>query len=89
MTSQIISWRGVLDTTLYDKVCQCLTIGQQFSPGTLVFSTNKTDRHDTSEILLKVTLDTINLNFNSYAYISLWYSFLRSKFIPINKWIIG
>jgi hypothetical protein len=31
-----------------------------FSPGTLVSSTNKTDRHDITEILLKVALNTIN-----------------------------
>jgi hypothetical protein len=30
-----------------------------FSPGTPVFSTNKTDRHDLAEILLKVALNTI------------------------------
>jgi hypothetical protein len=30
-----------------------------FSPGTLVSSTNKTDRHDITEILLKVALNTI------------------------------
>ena len=33
--------------------------GRWFSPGTLVSSTNKTDRHDITEILLKVTLNTI------------------------------
>ena len=32
-----------------------------FSPGTPVSSTNKTDRHDITEIRLKVTLDTITL----------------------------
>ena len=31
------------------------------SPGTPVSSTNKTDRHDITEILLKVALSTINL----------------------------
>jgi hypothetical protein len=31
-----------------------------FSPGTLVSSTNKTDSHDITEILLKVALNTIN-----------------------------
>jgi hypothetical protein len=31
-----------------------------FSPVTLVSSTNKTDRHDIGEILLKVALNTIN-----------------------------
>ena len=51
--------RGVLDTTLYDKVCQRLTAGQWFSSGTPVSSTNKTDSHDITEILLKVVLNTI------------------------------
>ena len=46
-------------TTLCDKVCQWLATGQWFSPGTLVYSTNKTDRHDITEILLKVALNTI------------------------------
>jgi len=32
-----------------------------FSLGTLVSSTNKTDSHDITEILLKVALNTINL----------------------------
>jgi hypothetical protein len=32
-----------------------------FSPGTPVSSTNKTDRHDMTEILLKVALNTIHL----------------------------
>ena len=43
-------------------VCQGLATGQWFSPGTLVSSTNKTDRHDTTEILLKVVLNNININ---------------------------
>jgi hypothetical protein len=45
------SWRGVLDTTLCDKVCQ----------STPISSTNKTDHHDITEILLKVALNTITL----------------------------
>jgi hypothetical protein len=57
------SWWGVLDTTLCDKVCQWLVTGRWFSPGTLA-SCNKTDRHDITEILFKVALNTINqLNF--------------------------
>jgi hypothetical protein len=52
---------GVLDTTLRDKVCQSLTAGRWFSPGTLVSFTNKTDRHDITELLLKVALNTITL----------------------------
>jgi hypothetical protein len=35
-------------------------IGQWFSLGTPVSSTNKTDRHDITEILLKVALNTLN-----------------------------
>ena len=53
------SWRGVLDTTLCDKVCQWLAAGRWFSSGTPISSTNKTDRHLKAEILLKVALDTI------------------------------
>jgi hypothetical protein len=38
-----------------------------FSPGTLVSSTNKTDRHDITEILLKVELNTITLTVTPYT----------------------
>ena len=51
---------GVLYTALCDKVCQWLAIGRWFSPGTPVSSTNKTDVHDITKILLKVPLNTIN-----------------------------
>jgi hypothetical protein len=51
------SWRGVLDTILCDKVRQRLATGQWYSS---VSPTNKTDRHDITEILLKVALRTIN-----------------------------
>jgi hypothetical protein len=50
------AWRGVLDTTLCDKVYQLLVQGQWFSPGTPASSTIKTGRHDITEILLKVVL---------------------------------
>jgi hypothetical protein len=52
------SWRGVLDTTLCDKVCQWLATGRWFSPGTPVSSTNKTDRHDMAKVLLTVASNT-------------------------------
>jgi hypothetical protein len=45
--------------TLCDKVFQWLATGQWFSPCPLVSSTNKTDRHDIAEILLKMALNTI------------------------------
>ena len=46
-------------TTLCDKVCQWLATGRWFSPGTPVSSTNKTDRHDITEVLCKMALNTI------------------------------
>ena len=49
--------QGELDTTLCDKVCQWLATGWWLSWGTLV--TNKTNRHDITEMLLKVALNTI------------------------------
>jgi len=49
-------------TTLYDKVCQWLATGP------LVSSTNKTDRHDITEILLKVALNTIKQTTNIYTF---------------------
>ena len=39
-----------------------VTHGRWFSLGTPVSSTNKTDHHNITEILLKVALSTINLN---------------------------
>ena len=52
------SWRGLLDITLCDKVCQWLAAGRWFSP---VSSTNKIDRHDITEIVLKEVLNAITL----------------------------
>ena len=46
-------------TTLCDRVCQWLATCQWFSPGRPVSSTNKTDIHDITEILLKVALNTM------------------------------
>jgi hypothetical protein len=46
-------------TTLCDKVCQWLATGRWFSPGPPVSSIRKSDRHDITEILLKVALNTI------------------------------
>ena len=57
-----LSWRGVLDTTLCDKICHWLVTGRWFSP---VSSTNKTDHHDKIDILLKVVLNTIKQTIKS------------------------
>jgi hypothetical protein len=55
-------------TTLCDKICQWLVAGQWCSLSTPVSSTNKTDHHDITKILLKVTLNTITLTLTPYGY---------------------
>ena len=55
------SWRGGIDTSLCDKVCQSLATDWWFSPFTAISSTNKADRHNITEILSKVALNTITL----------------------------
>ena len=47
----------MLAKNLHDKVCQWLATGRWFS---LDPSTNKTDHHDITKILLRVTLFTSN-----------------------------
>jgi len=54
---------SIFDTILCDKVCQWLAAVWWFSLGTPVSSTNETDHHDISEILLKVALNTLTLTF--------------------------
>jgi len=44
------SWQSVFDTTLYDKVCHSFATGRWFSPGTPVSFSNKTNRHDITDI---------------------------------------
>ena len=62
---RILFKRGVLDTTLCDKVCQWLTAYGRLMVlyGTKISSTSKTDRHDITKILLKqkVVLNTITV----------------------------
>ena len=50
--------RRVLDTALCE-VCQCLTAGRLFSLSSPVSSTNKTDRHNITETLLKVVFNIV------------------------------
>jgi hypothetical protein len=47
-------------------VCQWLTADRWCSPGTTISSTNKTERHDITEILLKVALSTITFTLTCY-----------------------
>ena len=51
-----LTMRGVLDTTLCDKVWQWLATGWWFPRVLPVSSTNKTDRHYIIKILLKMNL---------------------------------
>jgi hypothetical protein len=63
ITTKVVSSNpvhGEVYSIQHYKVCQRLATGRWLSPGTLVSSTNKTDRHDIAEILLKVALNTIN-----------------------------
>ena len=58
-----------------DKVCQWLTTGRWFSPGTPVSSTNKTNLHDVTEILLKVTFNTTippSINYACHTCTIMW-----------------
>ena len=51
--------QGEVYNIMWSKVCQWPKTGRWFSPGPPVSSTNKTNRHDINEILLKVALNTI------------------------------
>ena len=58
-------WTRTIQPTLYgatlcDNVCQWLAASRWFSPGNPVSPTNKTDRHNITEILVKVALNAIN-----------------------------
>jgi hypothetical protein len=56
----LLGW-GVLNTTFFNKVCHWHMTGRWLSLSTPVSSINKTDRHDKTEILLKVVINNINL----------------------------
>jgi hypothetical protein len=57
----------VTQTPLCDKFCQWFATGRWFYPGTLISSTNEADRHDITEILLKVALNIIKQT-NKHTY---------------------
>jgi hypothetical protein len=89
--SQLMLWvrillrQGILDTTLCDKSVS--VTGQWFSPSTLISSTNKTDHHDITEILLKVALNAItpkcisnHFNVSSFQFFYLSYNFFYTTF---------
>ena len=65
-------------TTLFDKVCQWLATSRWFSPGPPVSSTNKTDRHIITEILLNLVLCIININLTQISIKDQVYIFLNT-----------
>ena len=66
--SAIMFLNVLLDTTLSDKVCQWLATGRWFFLCTLVFSNNKANHHDITELLLTEALNTITLPYHIYLY---------------------
>ena len=62
------------------KFCQWLTTGRLFSPGTPISLINKTDRHDITEILLKVALNTLTLTL-------LWKPAVQTSFYILKQWL--
>jgi hypothetical protein len=67
---------------LCNKVCQWLATGRWFSPVPLVSSTNKIDRHDINEILLKVKHHQTNKNKQTYTQDS--FTFKQFQYILYN-----
>ena len=70
------SWWGVLDVTICDKVCQWLAVGRWFSPGT--------DRHDITEIMLKVAMNTITIPLISKNMLNTLNRYVPKKLNEIN-----
>jgi hypothetical protein len=59
----------IINQLIFDQ----FAAGQWFSPRTPVSSTNKTDRNDITEILLKVVLKLLYLKYNITSYILEWH----------------
>jgi hypothetical protein len=73
----IFAQRGsVLDTTWCDKDCQRLAAGRWI---TQVSSTDKSDRHGVTEILLKVALNTMTLTPIIYFVDNKWYKSVDTR----------
>jgi hypothetical protein len=54
-----------------EYILQGLSTGRWFFSGTPVSSTNKTDRHDIAEILLKLALNTITFTMHPLSSIEM------------------
>ena len=64
------------DTTLDDKVCQ---VGGFLRAPRFLLPRKTTDRHDITELLLKVALNTISLTSYSLSYVRQHYRYFPSK----------
>ena len=81
---------GVHNTTLCDQVCQWLATVCCFFPYTPVSSTNKTDCHDITEILLKVALNTITISLTYDEIIEgIWNIFIITRLDIYSSWLMG
>ena len=77
-------------TTTYRKILLTWTLKglcDGFSSRTPVPSTNKTDRHDITEILLKVVLNAISQSNQSFSFPNLFSSFSNNRWL-CSRWCI-
>ena len=79
ITTDVVSSNLDQDEVYNIKVCQWLATGWWFSPGPPVSSTNKTDRHNITEILLKVVLKSIKQTKQAITQ-AIWFWQLRIYF---------
>ena len=61
ITTKVVSVNPIHGDVICDQVCHWFVASYWFSLGTRFSSTNDTDRHNISEILFKVALNTITL----------------------------
>jgi hypothetical protein len=64
--SWLLWYMVVGSTTICDQVCQLLATGRWFSPGPPASSTNLTDRHDITEILLYIQRSAIIVDYSIF-----------------------
>jgi hypothetical protein len=80
-----LKYRFIFLLQLFLRICD----RSGFSLGPPVSSTNKTDRHDITEILLKVVLSTIKHQIYSFVYLFAVLNYLlfsRNYFVDILFW---
>jgi hypothetical protein len=88
------SWRSVLQIILCDIIFQSLAAGRGFSPETVTVASyiNKADRHNITEIFLKLALNTIFLAI--YTTNIVYYQYHRCYYVRWNvntylRWLMA